>query len=151
MILGGGGESEAALSLNNSPAALNLANPPTFVNPVNNQLALAIPAAGINWGEEHDGGAVDIAGVCGSNIYAAAAGLATEVKEGWNHGYGNYLIITHDNGTTSLYAHNQKNLAAVGQYVAAGDVVAKIGQTGNASGCHVHFKIEGQINPFVHQ
>ncbi len=113
----------------------------------------ALPTTGWNWGRIHNNNAVDIANACGTPIYASAEGLVTEVKPlGWNEGYGNYIIIEHPNNTKTRYAHNQKNVASLGDYVLQGDIIAYIGNTGlthGPTGCHVHFEIVGARNPFA--
>ena len=70
------------------------------------------------------------------------------VTGGWNSGYGNYVIISHPNGTQTLYSHNSVNLVVVGQKVDKGDTIAKIGITGKVTGPHVHFEVRGAKNPF---
>lgn len=113
----------------------------------------ALPTTGWNWGRIHNNNAVDIANACGTPIYASAEGLATEVKSsGWNEGYGNYIMIEHPNNTKTRYAHNQKNVVSIGDYVLQGDIIAYIGNTGlthGPTGCHVHFEIVGARNPFA--
>lgn len=113
----------------------------------------ALPTTGWNWGIMHNNNAVDIANACGTPIYAAAEGLVSEVKSGgWNDGYGGYLIIEHPNNTKTRYAHNQKNVVSVGDYVVQGDIIGYIGNTGlthGPTGCHVHFEVIGARNPFV--
>lgn len=112
----------------------------------------SIPAAGWNWGQLHYHNGVDIANSCGNPIYASAEGIVAEAKEGWNEGYGSYIIINHANNTSTRYAHNKKNLAQVGQYVLRGDLIAYIGNTGmthGPTGCHLHFEVKGARNPFV--
>ncbi len=111
------------------------------------------PTVGLNWGILHPHNAVDIANACGTPIYASAEGLVTDVKSfGWNEGYGSYIIIEHPNNTKTRYAHNQKNVASIGDYVLQGDVIAYIGNTGlthGPTGCHVHFEVVGARNPFA--
>lgn len=113
----------------------------------------AIPTTGWNWGRLHNNNAVDIANACGTPIYASAEGLVIEEQEsGWNNGYGGYVLIEHPNGAKTRYAHNQKNLVSVGDYVAKGDAIAYIGNTGNThgpTGCHLHFEVLGAKNPFT--
>lgn len=114
----------------------------------------ALPARGWNWGELHDFNAVDIADACGKPIYASAEGLVIEESGNnrWNDGYGNYVLIEHPNGTKTRYAHTLKNLVKVGDYVAQGDQIALIGNTGNThgpTGCHLHFEVYGAKNPFA--
>jgi LysM repeat protein len=98
----------------------------------------------------HGHNGVDLAAPVGTPIYASAAGkvIATVSNGNWNGGYGNYVIISHANGTQTLYAHNAKNFVTLGQQVAKGDKIASIGMTGKTTGPHVHFEIRGAKNPF---
>lgn len=97
----------------------------------------------------HGYNAVDLAAPIGTPIYAAAAGTVVISREGgWNGGYGNYIVIQHDNGTQTLYSHNSSNVVGVGETVSQGQTIAYMGQTGKATGSHVHFEIRGAKNPF---
>ncbi|MDP3729778.1 MAG: peptidoglycan DD-metalloendopeptidase family protein [bacterium] len=112
----------------------------------------AIPTTGWNWGRLHNYNAVDIANACGTQVFAAAEGLVIESSQGWNQGYGNFIFIEHPNGTKTRYAHNSVNLVNVGDYVAKGDHIANIGNTGNThgpTGCHLHLEIYNAKNPFA--
>lgn len=111
---------------------------------------LSLPARGVNWGELHPHNGIDIAGRCGSGVYAAAPGQIALVRNGFAGGYGNYIDIDHGNGIVTRYAHNEKNVVTEGQMVAMGDTVALMGSTGNSTGCHVHFEVLGTSirNPF---
>lgn len=82
---------------------------------------------------------VDLAAPGGSNILAAESG--TVKFAGWNGGYGNCLIIDHGGGITTLYGHASKLCVSKGQYVSKGEVVAKVGTTGNSTGNHLHFEV----------
>lgn len=83
---------------------------------------------------------IDIAASKGTDIVAARAG--TVVYAGWDGGgFGNLVIIEHDNGTHTYYAHNSAILVSVGQFVAQGEHIAEMGSTGRSSGCHCHFEI----------
>ena len=113
-----------------------------------------LPARGWNWGELHNENAVDIADKCGSPIFASAEGLVMEESSGgyWNQGYGNYILVEHPNGVKTRYAHTEKNLVRVGDYVAQGDKISLIGATGKThgvTGCHLHFEVLGAQNPFA--
>lgn len=112
-----------------------------------------IPTTGWNWGRIHLVNAIDIANACGTPIYAAAEGLIIiEKSSGWNDGYGHLIEIEHPNGVITRYAHTQKNAVSVGDYVAQGDLIAFIGNTGNThgpTGCHLHFEVRGARNPFA--
>jgi len=98
----------------------------------------------------HGHNGVDLAAPVGTPIYAAAGGtVIASVKNGaWNGGYGNYVIISHPNGTQTLYSHNEVNFVNVGDIVSRGDMIARVGMTGKTTGPHVHFEIRGASNPF---
>ncbi|KKQ35693.1 MAG: Peptidase M23 family protein [Candidatus Nomurabacteria bacterium GW2011_GWB1_37_5] len=96
----------------------------------------------------HGYNGIDLAAPTGTPIMASAAGTVISVRGGWGGGYGNHVILAHDNGTKTLYAHNSKNLVSVGQHVAQGEVIALLGSTGKSTGPHVHFEIRGAKNPF---
>jgi len=98
----------------------------------------------------HGYNAVDLAAPRGTPIMAAAAGQVIIAKQGgWNGGYGSYVVINHDNGSQTLYAHMSVVEATVGEEVVQGQVIGKVGATGSATGPHVHFEIrDGIRNPF---
>ena len=107
----------------------------------------------INGGKKSQGlhgfNGVDLASSCGSPLYAAASGTVIVSRgSGWNGGYGNYIVISHANGTQTLYSHNTANWVSTGQYVAQGQTIGTVGSTGRSTGCHVHFEIRGAKNPF---
>lgn len=104
-------------------------------------------SGGWNKGILHYYNAVDIINSCGSPIYAAADGLIT--KASYDKWYGNYVKIQHYNGTITVYGHLSTILAQEGQIVKRGDLIGKMGDTGNARGCHLHFEVRGAKNPFV--
>lgn len=96
---------------------------------------------------------VDIGGIKeGTSILAAADGIVIVAKDngGWNGGYGNYIVIKHTNGTQTLYAHAQTGSlrVSVGSTVTKGQAIAGVGQTGKATGLHLHFEVRGSKNPF---
>jgi murein DD-endopeptidase MepM/ murein hydrolase activator NlpD len=98
----------------------------------------------------HGYNGVDLAASIGTPIMASASGSVIVVRNsGWNGGYGIYVVIKHDNGTQTLYAHNSSNIVSVGQRVVQGQVIGYIGSTGRSTGAHVHFEIRGgPRNPF---
>jgi murein DD-endopeptidase MepM/ murein hydrolase activator NlpD len=97
----------------------------------------------------HGYNAVDLAASLGTPIRASAAGIViASVTGGYNGGYGNYAIISHSNGSQTLYAHTQKNFVSVGDSVEQGQMIAKLGSTGRSTGPHIHFEIRGAKNPF---
>lgn len=97
----------------------------------------------------HGYNGVDMGGSPGSAIKAAAAGEVIISKpSGWNGGYGQYVVVRHSNGTQTLYAHLSSNSVSVGQYVAQGQVIGGMGNTGRSTGTHLHFEVRGGRNPF---
>lgn len=92
------------------------------------------------WGdgrEMHSG--IDIANSFGTPIYATADGEV--VQSGWAGGYGNIVQIHHGNGIETIYGHNSRVIAAVGQTVKKGQVIAYLGSTGRSTGPHLHYEI----------
>ena len=107
------------------------------------------PPPGVGQPRPIRGGGPSYAGYYLRPIYAAAAGrVIISRASGWNGGYGNYIVIKHDNGTQTLYAHNQSNIVSVDQTVARGQIIGYVGSTGRSTGPHVHFEIRGAKNPF---
>ncbi len=108
------------------------------------------PADGFNWGKLHPRNAVDIANACGTSIKAAAEGLVVDVStDDWSFGYGNYVIIEHPNGTKTRYAHLKSIVVSLGDYLQQRETIGAMGDTGDATGCHLHFEVEGAANPFA--
>lgn len=86
---------------------------------------------------------------CGKPVFASAEGTVLIAKDsGFNGGYGKYIVISHRNGTQTLYAHLKQILVKVGQSVVQGLTIGQVGSTGNSTGCHVHFEVRGAKNPF---
>lgn len=110
----------------------------------------AMPTVGYDYGKLHPHNAVDIANSCGTPVDAAAEGLVTDLSlDSWSGGYGHYVILSHPNGTETRYAHLGTVSVSLGDYVKQGDALGLMGRTGDATGCHLHFEIEGAANPFV--
>ena len=84
-------------------------------------------------------GGTDIYAPRGSNIYAVKGG--TVVKSEKNDSYGYYILIDHGGNIYTLYAHCSKLLVSEGTYVAKGTVIAKVGDTGHATGNHLHLEL----------
>jgi murein DD-endopeptidase MepM/ murein hydrolase activator NlpD len=104
----------------------------------------------IGGGVEHHMG-IDFDAPSGSAIHAVADGVVTFV--GQRSGYGNVIEIDHGNGYMTRYAHNSKNVARVGERVHAGQIVARVGATGRATGPHCHFEVwrNGRaVNPIAY-
>jgi murein DD-endopeptidase MepM/ murein hydrolase activator NlpD len=97
----------------------------------------------------HGYNAVDLASAIGTPIYAAATGdVIISRVGGWNGGYGNYIVISHPNGTQTLYGHLSSNLVQNGWHVVQGQIIGYMGSTGKSTGPHLHFEIRGARNPF---
>ena len=97
----------------------------------------------------HGYNGVDLADTCGTPVMASASGDVIISREGgWNGGYGNYVVISHSNGTQTLYSHLSSNIVSAGWHVVKGQVIGYIGSTGKSTGCHVHFEVRGAKNPF---
>jgi murein DD-endopeptidase MepM/ murein hydrolase activator NlpD len=91
---------------------------------------------------------VDFNGPRGSDILSVADGVVSFA--GRRSGYGNVVDVDHGNGYMTRYAHNSQNLAQPGQRVRVGQVIAKMGATGRATGNHVHFEVwlnDRPVNP----
>jgi lipoprotein NlpD len=85
----------------------------------------------------HDG--IDISAQEGTSIRAIGKGEV--IYSDQLRGYGNLVILRHSGGLVSVYAHNQVNLVNQGQFVAQGDIIAKVGSTGRVTGPHLHLEI----------
>lgn len=97
----------------------------------------------------HGYNGVDFAAAVGTPILAAASGeVIVSKRSGWNGGYGNYIVVRHQNGTQTLYAHLSSNAVGVGARVGAGEVIGYVGNTGRSTGAHLHFEVRGARNPF---
>lgn len=91
----------------------------------------------------------DIACWLGTDIEAAKGG--TVVIAQYHYSYGNYIVIDHGGGVSTVYAHCSKLLVKVGDKVKKGDHIAEVGTTGNSTGYHLHFEFrkDGKyIDPF---
>ena len=91
------------------------------------------------WGKKGFHYGIDIPAPAGNNVYAAQSG--TVVISQWHYSYGNYVVINHGGGYTTLYAHNTSNNVVEGQVVNRGDIIAFVGTTGSSSGNHCHFEV----------
>ena len=93
---------------------------------------------GGRWGRKHNG--IDVAGSHNSPIKAADGGIV--IYSGWMSGYGYYVVINHENGYETAYGHCASLLVKVGDRVAKGDIIAKMGNTGRSTGTHLHFEVK---------
>lgn len=104
---------------------------------------------GPRWGRAHEG--IDIARPSQYTIKASDNGV---VKTAGRHvTYGNYVVINHNNGFESLYAHLSKIDVSVGQVVGQGSAIGVMGSTGRSTGTHLHFEIHKNgsvVNPLAY-
>ena len=93
---------------------------------------------------------LDFSAARGTEIFATGDGTVTEVKTGFNGGYGTYVKINHGFSYSTMYAHMQKAAVKVGQKVKRGQLIGYVGNTGKSSGPHVHYEVQKNgvpINP----
>ena len=91
--------------------------------------------------DNHTG--IDVPAASGTPIYAAKSGVVvTSIKGSGSYwSYGNYVLVSHSDGTSTLYAHMSRRNVSKGQVVKQGDVVGYVGTTGNSTGNHLHFEV----------
>ena len=131
----------------------------TFLWPVPGHYTIS-SGYGSRWGTTHRG--IDISASQGSNITAANSGEVIFVNNSCSHnygksrscgcgsGFGNYCIIDHGGGYTTVYGHATKIIVSEGQMVKTGDVIGYVGSTGDSTGFHLHFetRIDGdRVDP----
>jgi hypothetical protein len=98
---------------------------------------------GARWGKPHEG--IDLPAPIGTPVFAAADGRVVYAGNGVR-GYGNLVVIKHAGDLLTAYAHNSVLLVSEGRPVRAGDRIALVGQSGHATGPHLHFEVRsGQI------
>ena len=101
---------------------------------------------GMRNGRMHTG--TDFAAPAGTHIFAWKDGKV--IQASWSGGYGNFIVIQHNDGTVSRYGHCSGYAVSVGQTVVKGQTIGYVGTTGNSTGNHLHFeiKINGSfVNP----
>lgn len=97
----------------------------------------------------HGHNGVDIAATPGTPIMASGDGRVVLAKSsGYNGGYGNMVIMIHDNKIQTVYAHLRNVYVSSGQNVTQGTVIGTVGNTGRSTGPHLHFEVRGAKNPF---
>lgn len=92
---------------------------------------------GPRWGTTHAG--IDIGASRGTSIFASDGGTVELAR--WYGGYGYAIIINHGNGYKTLYGHCSQLIAKAGQKVSKGQLIARVGSTGNSTGPHLHFEV----------
>ncbi len=125
-----------------SPIRSVASAPPTLSS---TGLKLKKPTTGIITQGVHAGHtAIDIANSMNTPIYSAQAGKVVTAAGGWNYGYGNHVIIDHGNNIQTLYAHLNSYNVKVGQQIKTGELIGKMGNSGNVigpTGIHLHFEV----------
>ena len=111
-----------------------------FIRPVQGRISSPF---GPRWGSHHDG--KDYAVPIGTPVKAAGGGRVVYV--GWSSGYGNTVIIQHQQGMRTLYAHLNSFNVSSGQRVNRGQVIARSGNTGRSTGPHLHFEVRVNGRP----
>ncbi len=104
------------------------------------------PVSGVIY-RMHNG--VDIGAAYGTAVMAADGGTVI-VSAYDTYGYGNYVVISHNNGTKTLYAHMSAKYVSVGDNVSQGSTIGAVGSTGNSTAAHLHFEIfvnNSRVNP----
>ena len=108
---------------------------------------------GARWGTTHRGIDISGAGIQGAEVQAAKSGTVYVGCASCTHnygkssscgcggGYGNYILITHDDGTQTRYAHLQSVYVSSGTYVTQGQAIGAVGSTGYSTGFHLHFEV----------
>ena len=109
--------------------------PSPFVWPV--EAGVVTSPFGPRGDTHHDG--IDIGSREGAPVRAARAGRV--LYSDHLRGYGNLIIVAHDDGYATVYAHNRENRARPGAEVRQGDVIALVGQSGTTSGPNLHFEV----------
>ena len=91
----------------------------------------------------HSHTGIDVSAAGGTPIYAAKGGqvIMSEYGSGVNWSYGNFVVIDHGDGTTTLYAHMSSRAVSEGQLVSQGQTIGYVGNTGNSQGNHLHFEV----------
>ncbi|HHP1041417.1 M23 family metallopeptidase [Bacillus sp. TE8-1] len=109
---------------------------------------------GSRWGTVHKG--IDFSAAKGTPIMASKSGTVEFAGFGVRGqgfgGYGNAVVIRHEDGLWTLYGHMDSILTTVGAHVQQGQVIGKVGSTGDSTGNHLHFEIKnqyigGQVDP----
>ncbi|MEK7538695.1 MAG: peptidoglycan DD-metalloendopeptidase family protein [Patescibacteria group bacterium] len=101
----------------------------------------------------HGYNGVDLGAPTGASVVAAADGVVMVSRfrtagNPWFGGYGNYIVVQHNNNTQTLYAHLSAVYVPVGAQVSSGQPIGEVGSTGKSTGPHLHFEVRGAKNPF---
>jgi murein DD-endopeptidase MepM/ murein hydrolase activator NlpD len=100
---------------------------------------------GSRWGSFHNG--TDFGAPIGTPLYAAKSGVVEAA--GPAAGYGIWIRIRTDDGELLEYGHNDQNYVSVGQQVSAGQVIGTVGNRGDSTGPHLHFRVQNAVGQWV--
>jgi murein DD-endopeptidase MepM/ murein hydrolase activator NlpD len=124
-------------------AVTDSGSPPALRWPLTTIHVLIGSPFGARWGKPHEG--IDLPAPVGTPVFAAADGRVVYAGAGIR-GYGNLIVLKHAGDLLTAYAHNSVLLVSQGQSVRSGDRIALVGQSGHATGPHLHFEVRrGQI------
>jgi murein DD-endopeptidase MepM/ murein hydrolase activator NlpD len=124
-------------------AVVNLGAAPALHWPLTTIRILIGSPFGARWGKPHEG--IDLPAPVGTPVFAAADGRVVYAGSAIR-GYGNLIVLKHAGDLLTAYAHNSVLLVSQGQAVRAGERIALVGQSGHATGPHLHFEVRsGQI------
>lgn len=88
---------------------------------------------------------MDISAPIGTPVKASAKGKC--IFSGWKSGYGRVVILKHDKGYITVYAHNKENIIKTGDRIDEGKIIALSGMSGAVTGPHLHFEIRKYLTP----
>jgi LysM repeat protein len=139
IVVPGGNKPYVAATASGASTAYSVSRPPGAMAGSGN---FSWPSAGyVSQGYWRGHPAIDIAGWLGAPVTAADSGYVVLAGGGWNGGYGNYAIVDHGNGFTTMYAHLNSIFVKPGETVSRGQQIGTMGNTGNSTGPHLHFEI----------
>lgn len=108
---------------------------------------------GPRWGRHHSGIDISSGGISGASVVSSLSGTVTKVNTGCSHnyakssscgcggGYGNYVLVQHSNGYSTMYAHMSSVAVYAGQSVYQGQTLGYVGSTGFSTGPHLHYEV----------
>lgn len=114
---------------------------PTGALPATGNFLMPLDRSHITQGYWDAHKAIDYSSRTGAPIKTLDHGTVAYATYGWNHGYGNMVVVDHGNGFTSLYAHLSTVYVRQGQAVRRGEVLGTLGSTGNSTGPHLHLEL----------
>jgi len=150
-VLGGPAQA-GAIPTGATPAAQDLPAEPTVESETSSKAPLRWPLAkpiltspfGRRWGREHEG--IDMKATIGTPVLAAADGEVLYAGDKVR-GYGNMVVIQHAGDLVTVYAHNSLLLVHLGDRITAGQEISRVGDTGHATGPHLHFEVRRKQEP----